>query len=1127
MTPRLRAVKLAMVALVLPAFLVAGCGGGGGGGGGTSTIPIVPAVLVNIATTTVPDGSLGGLYSATVTASDGVDTSYAWSIAQGALPPGISLGSSGVPSTQLSGTPTSAGTFNFSILVRDAGNYTDIQSYSIEIAPALTITTTTLTAAVQGTGYSQAISATDGSGAGYAWSISAGALPAGLSLGASGTPSTAITGTPTASGAFNFTVRVQDGAGAVATRALSLTVNAPLAITTLTLPTATAQQPYGAQITATGGVGTYLWQRSAGSLPAGLSFLPRATPSTSFFGTPTAAGASNFTVEVIDQAGNRAQQTFDLTVNPAIAISTTSPLTAGVAGTPVSITLTGAGGSSAGYSWSVASGTLPSGMTLTASGTPSTALTGTPANDGAFSFSIRLEDSLGAFVTKAFALTINPGLDIATPGGALAAATVGLPFADRLTGANGSLAGYTWSISSGTLPAGVTLVASGTPSTRFAGAPTAPGASSFTVLLTDSIGNTATESFSITVSAAPTNLEILTRTLPAATSGTAYAAMLEARGGGGASHAWTLVGSAEPAPGLALAVNGAISGVPTATGVYVFKASVSDTLTTVEREFSISVRSDQRWLLYRADERANDVFEMFVVNISGAPTPSAPLLTPFPAANDVPSSTSFYALSPDGDWAVFRIDNVSGTADPYYASDLRGSAPVTATAITPVLSTANCVSFQWSPGSRQLLVSGNLLAGASNKATDLFLVDFRSGAPAPPVSVTPVVATTTADIWSSDPGVKWSFSPDGKKVAYLFDEVNQIYELWVADVSGGVPGTPVRVNAPLAIPLSSSLDVEEFTWVGNDGIVYYGDAAGSTSQLHFVNLAAPGGPTSAPLVSNATVSSIDPVIVSPDGKRLLVIDDLVTTGRNELFLIDVTSGTPTAPRRLNLPLTTFGTVASAEWSPDGNRILYGADENASGVNELFLVDLSGSLVGGPQAISGSVTATNDPNVTASGSTFSPDSKRIAYRNTVTKVELLTVDATGILPAPAVAANVTLVDTTSSVDAFVFSPDSTKLVIGGDIDVNSRNEIYVFTLGGGPATKLHAAYTTSGQGIQTVATEVFWSRDSQRVFYRARQDLTTVSEVYSASATAPPSTTKLSTTTATPNVREATALKAQD
>lgn len=83
------------------------------------------------------------------------------------------------------------------------------------------ITTTNLPAATIGTAYTQSLGATEA--ASPTWSVVLGALPAGLTLSASGT----LSGTPTQTGTASFTVRVTNAIGLSTTEALTLTVAPP------------------------------------------------------------------------------------------------------------------------------------------------------------------------------------------------------------------------------------------------------------------------------------------------------------------------------------------------------------------------------------------------------------------------------------------------------------------------------------------------------------------------------------------------------------------------------------------------------------------------------------------------------------------------------------------------------------------------------------------------------------------------------------------------------------------------------------------------------------------------------------------------------------------------------------
>src|SRR5439155_10851615 len=192
--------------------------------------------------------------------------------------------------------------------------------------------------------------------------------PAGLTLSAAGV----ISGTPAATTTANFTVQVTDSASQTATKALSITVNVPtLSITTDSLLTAgTVGVSYSQNLTAAGGRAPYTWSLVSGTLPAGLTLAAAGV----IRGTPTAATTANFTVQVTDSASQTATKLFLITVTPELlSIVTTSPLATGTVGATYSQTLT-ATGAAAPYTWSLISGPLPAGLTLSSAGV----ISGTP-----------------------------------------------------------------------------------------------------------------------------------------------------------------------------------------------------------------------------------------------------------------------------------------------------------------------------------------------------------------------------------------------------------------------------------------------------------------------------------------------------------------------------------------------------------------------------------------------------------------------------------------------------------------------------------------------------------------------------------------------------------------------------
>ncbi len=168
------------------------------------------------------------MYEDTLTVSGGV-APYAWTVSTGSLPPGISLSSDGV----LSGTPTTAGTYPFTIKVTDAGGRTATQATSITVATGVTANFSPPPAATLATPYSVTLTATGGT-LPYAWSVNAGTLPPGITLSSGGV----LSGTPTATGSSTFTVNVTDANKGISTTSITLTVSA--GVLRLTAPASAA-----------------------------------------------------------------------------------------------------------------------------------------------------------------------------------------------------------------------------------------------------------------------------------------------------------------------------------------------------------------------------------------------------------------------------------------------------------------------------------------------------------------------------------------------------------------------------------------------------------------------------------------------------------------------------------------------------------------------------------------------------------------------------------------------------------------------------------------------------------------------------------------------------------------------
>ncbi len=199
-------------------FTVTATNAGGAGPPSAPSAAVTPNVSPSLANAAPPPAEVGATYSDPLTVVGGTGP-FVWSISAGALPAGVTLAAG---SGLLSGTPTAAGTYPFTVRVVDASGQSATQSLSIVVAPAPSLTFGNPPNGQVANAYSQQLTVSGGTGP-FAWSVSAGSLPPGLSLA----PGTGLlAGTPTTPGLYSFTVRVVDSFGQSATKTVSLTVTA-------------------------------------------------------------------------------------------------------------------------------------------------------------------------------------------------------------------------------------------------------------------------------------------------------------------------------------------------------------------------------------------------------------------------------------------------------------------------------------------------------------------------------------------------------------------------------------------------------------------------------------------------------------------------------------------------------------------------------------------------------------------------------------------------------------------------------------------------------------------------------------------------------------------------------------
>ena len=320
---------------------------------------------------------------------------------------------------------------------------------------------------------------------------------------------------------------------------------------------------------------------------------------------------------------------------------------------------------------------------------------------------------------------------------------------------------------------------------------------------------------------------------------------------------------------------------------------------------------------------------------------------------------------------------------------------------------------------------------------------------------------------------RFFFSPDGRRVVFSADkDTNNLIELFTVPLDGSaaptkVSGTLVAGGAPQPFLVSFSPDGSRVAFTADKDV---------DERFELYVVPAEGGvepvAVSGALADGGDVD-VDEFAWSPDGRRIAFLADKLVDQTTELFVADAAGGVE--PTKVSGTLVAGGSVEGFAWSPDGTRLAFRADKDSLNVDELFVAKPDGVAEPVKLAIALQPLAAvnSDP-------LWSPDSTRIALAgdlltNGVFEVFVVPADGTGAALRVSGASQ-----PTSDIVNFKWSPDGTRIAFNMDKNLDNADEVFVADAAGvTEPIRVSGAFATDEE-----AFNVLWSPRGDRVAYFA-------------------------------------------
>jgi len=416
----------------------------------------------------------------------------------GSLPPGMTFTDNGDGTATLGGTPTTGGSYTFTITASNGVLPNATQSFTATVNSSPSITSADHTTFAVGSAGTFTVTTTPGVPATTTITES-GSLPSGVTFTDNGDGTATLAGTPAAGtgGTYPLTFTASNGVLPNGSQSFTLTVTELPAFTSADHTTFQVGSAGSFTVTTSAGFPTATTLTETGSLPSGVTFTDNGDGTATLSGTPASGtgGSYPLTLRASNTAGH-VDQAFTLTVT-ASALITSADHTTFAVGSAGSFTVT----TSPTATTITESGALPSGVSFTDNGDGTATLAGTPAagQGGSYSITFTASNGVPPNAVQNFTLTVtevpaftsadHTTFQVGSAGSFTVTTHAGFPTATTVT-------------ESGSLPSGVTFTDNGDGTATLAGTPASGTGGSYplTLTATNTVGHTD-QAFTLTVTA--------------------------------------------------------------------------------------------------------------------------------------------------------------------------------------------------------------------------------------------------------------------------------------------------------------------------------------------------------------------------------------------------------------------------------------------------------------------------------------------------------------------------------------------------------------------------------------------------------------------------------------------------